>query len=162
MADLLTHVLAAFVLATVLVWHGDGLARRHVPLAMVGAVVPDAAKVYLLVGSLRSSILGVEVAWLALQTVGASLALAAVVALAVAPEDRRPAAAALLVGVGSHLVLDLLVIRAGGLAPPYLYPVTWTQLPAGNVYLSSDVWPGAVAVVVAGVVWVVDWKWRPG
>ncbi|MFB6307705.1 MAG: metal-dependent hydrolase [Haloarculaceae archaeon] len=156
MTDLLTHVLVAFVAATVLSWVAGPVTKRHVPLAMVGAVLPDTAKAYLLLGSIRPSVLGVEVSWLALQTLGGSLALAGVVTLFVDRAERRPAAALLGLGVGLHVLLDYLVVRAGGYAPPYLYPFTWAQLPAGNVYLSSDIWPGALAVAVAGVVVIVD------
>jgi membrane-bound metal-dependent hydrolase YbcI (DUF457 family) len=123
---------------------------------MVGAAVPDAAKVYLLLGGVRTTVAGVEVAWLALQTLGAGLAFALVGALLVPPRERRPVVATLVGGVCLHVGMDYFVIRTGGLAPPYLYPFTWTQLPAGNLYLSADAWPALVAVAVAALVFAVD------
>jgi membrane-bound metal-dependent hydrolase YbcI (DUF457 family) len=156
MTDLLTHVLAGYVLATVASWRLGWLRRRHVPLAMVGAAIPDAAKVYLLLGGVRTTVAGIEVAWLALQTLGAGLAFALVGGLLVPPSERRASLVALAGGVVLHVGLDYLVIRAGGLAPPYLYPFTWAQLPAGNRYLSADIWPSLVAVAVAVGVAVVQ------
>lgn len=156
MTDLLTHVLTAYVLATVASWRLGWLHRRHVPLAMLGAAIPDAAKVYLLLGGVRTTVAGVEVGWLALQTLGAGLAFALVGGLLVPPAERRATLAALVGGLCTHVGMDYFVIRAGGLSPPYLYPFTWAQLPAGNLYLSADVWPSVVAVVVAASVVLVD------
>lgn len=156
MTDLLTHVLAGYALATLVSWRLDPVAPRHVPLAMLGAAIPDAAKVYLLLGGVRTTVAGVEVAWLALQTIGAGLAFAVAGALLVPPAERRPALAALVGGVCLHVTMDYFVVRTGGLAPPYLYPFTWAQLPAGNLYLSADAWPALVAVAMAGLVFVVD------
>jgi len=154
--DLLTHVLAGYVLATAARWRFGWLGRRHVPLAMLGAAIPDAAKVYFLLGGVRTTVAGVEVAWLALQTLGAGLAFVLVGGLLVPPEERRVTLLTLGVGVCTHVGMDYFVIRTGGLAPPYLYPFTWAQLPAGNLYLSADVWPAAVAVAVAAAVTAFD------
>lgn len=155
MSDLLTHALAGYVLGTIAAWTTP-LPRRHVPFVVAGAVLPDMAKVYLLFGSVRSTVLGVEFGWLALQTLGAALLAGGVVALAVTRPERRVGYASLVVGVGVHIALDYLVVRVGGVNPPYLYPFTWAQLPEVGLYLSSDVWPAAVAVPVAVAVWLVD------
>jgi len=160
MTDLLTHVLAGYALATLSSWRLDWLDARHVPLAMVGATIPDAAKVYLLLGGVRTTVAGVEVSWLALQTAGAGLAFALAGSLLVPPRERRATLAALVGGVALHVTMDYFVIRTGGLAPPYLYPFTWAQLPAGNLYLSADVWPAVVAVAVAGLVFALDRRRR--
>lgn len=160
MTDLLTHVLAGYVLATVASWRSDWVDARHVPLAMVGATIPDAAKVYLLLGGVRTTVAGVEVAWLALQTAGAGLAFALAGSLFVPPRERRATLAALVSGVALHVAMDYFVVRTGGRAPPYLYPFTWAQLPAGNLYLSADAWPVTVAVAVAGLVFVLDRRQR--
>jgi membrane-bound metal-dependent hydrolase YbcI (DUF457 family) len=155
-SDLLTHVLAGYVLATLASWRIDWLRPRHVPLAMLGSALPDAAKVHLVAGGVRTTVAGVEVSWLALQTVGGALSLAAIGVLLVPRRERRPVSAVLVGGVLVHVALDYFVIRAGGRAPPSLYPLSWVQLPAGNLYLSSDVWPALVALAVATTVWVLD------
>jgi len=161
MTDLLTHVLTAYVLSTLAVWRLDRVRPRHVPLAMAGAAVPDAAKVYFVLGGIRHTVAGVEVSLLALQTLGVAVAFTLVGGVLVTPSERGVAVPALLGGVGLHVVLDYLVVRTGGYAPPYLYPVTWAELPSANVYLSSDVWPSVVAVAVAAAVWGYG-RWRSG
>lgn len=155
MTDLLTHVLAAYLLGAVVSRYWNRFDRRHVPLVMAGSVVPDAAKVYLLTGAHRTTVAGVEISWLALQTLGVTMSVAAIGALLIAPRERRAAFAALAAGVGLHIGLDYPVVRTGGLAPPYLFPVTWVQLPAGDLYLSSDVWPSLVALGLAVATWIV-------
>lgn len=154
MPDLLTHVLAAYVLATVVSWRVDWFEPRHVPAAMAGAALPDAAKVYLLVGTMEPTLAGVEVSLYALQTVGVASCLALLGAVLVVPAEWRPVADAALGGVWLHVGLDYLVVRVGGVAPPYLFPLTWAQLPAGNLYLSADVWPAAVVGGVSLAVWL--------
>jgi membrane-bound metal-dependent hydrolase YbcI (DUF457 family) len=156
MTDLLTHVLAAYALARVASWRLDWVADRHVALAMLGAIIPDAAKLYLLLGRIRHSVAGVEVSLLALQTVGVALAVVAIGGLLVPPGERRATVATLTGGVVLHVLLDYFVVRTGGRSPPYLYPLTWAQLPSGNLYLSADVWPSLVALVVALTVWILD------
>lgn len=156
MTDLLTHVLTAYVLATVGTWQFSWLQTRHVPLAMLGGAIPDTAKVYLLLGSIRTTVFGVELSWLALQTVGAGLAFTVLGGLLVPPRERRQVLASLGGGVSLHIILDYFVVRAGGYAPPYLYPLTWAQLPAGNVYLSSDIWLSVVATILAASVWAIN------
>ncbi|WP_439025685.1 hypothetical protein [Haloarchaeobius sp. DT45] len=156
MSDLLTHVLAVYVLATVASWSIDWLEPHHVPMAMVGAVVPDAAKVYMLTGDTRFTVAGVTGSWYALQTVGAAACFSLAGSLLVPKRERRVVLAVLLGAVGVHVGMDYFVIRAGGVAPPYLYPLTWAQLPSVDVYLSSSRWPSLVAIPVAGTVWLLD------
>ncbi|MFD1644698.1 hypothetical protein [Haloarchaeobius litoreus] len=156
MSDLLTHVLAAFVVATVASWYLPWLARRHVPLAVAGAVAPDLAKGSLVTGDTQVTLAGVTGSWDALQTVGVVTCLAVAGAMLVDRSERRVALAALLGGAWLHVSMDYMVIRAGGVAPPYLYPLTWARLPSLDVYLSSSLWPSLVAVPVAALVWYVD------
>ena len=155
MTDLLAHALAGYVVATLATWW-LALDSRYVPFGVVGAVVPDAAKVYYLTDGVRSTVFGVEIGWLALQTLGVSLAACGIVALAVSWRHRRAALGMLVGGVVVHVAMDYFVVRAGGVAPPYLYPLTWAQLPSVGLYLSSDVWPSAGALVAAGLVWELD------
>ncbi|MFC4405663.1 hypothetical protein [Haloarchaeobius iranensis] len=156
MSDLLTHALTAFAVATVASWVVPWLARRHVPLATAGAVVPDLAKGYFVTGDPQVTVAGVTGSWYALQTAGVVTCLLVAGVMLVERAERRVALAALLGGTGLHIGMDYLVIRAGGVAPPYLYPLTWAELPSVDAYLSSSVWPSLVALPVAALVWYVD------
>lgn len=152
MADLLTHVLAGYVIAALLARRGV-LPARHVPVVMVGALVPDLAKVYFLLGDPTVEVAGVALSWYALQTLGGVGLL--VLAGTLLFERRERGVAALSLGLGAyvHVAFDLMVERAHGLAPPYFYPLTWWHPPSLDLYISADVWPSLVAIAVAAVVW---------
>jgi len=159
MPDLLVHVLAAYVATRAGGWVApvDRVADRWVAVAMVGAVLPDLAKLYLLVdASAVAAALGRPFHWSALHTLGPAATLAGIGALCFPRGYRRAAFGWLVGGAGLHLLLDLTVTRAGGMAPPYLYPLTWWEPPSADLLLSSDPSSAAVAVVVAAGVWVVD------
>jgi hypothetical protein len=152
--DLLTHVLVAFLLATLVERRTGWVDRRHVPVVMVGAVVPDVAKVHLVLGDPMSAVAGVDVSWYALQTVGGVAALLVIGAALFGPGERRRAFGLLAAGAASHMLLDFPVKRADGLSPPYLYPLTWWRAPSLDLYLSSDAWPAVVAVAAVAALLV--------
>ena len=157
MPDLLAHVLVVYAAATALTWSRLRLSRRMVPVAMVGAALPDLVKAYLVLDSgTVEAALGLPFSWQPLHRLGGLLVLAGLGALLFDRRFRRPAFGTLLAGGVSHLVLDALIRRANGLAPPYLYPFTWWAPPSGDLYLSSDAWPAAAAVVVAAAVLAYD------
>lgn len=162
MPDLLTHVLVAYVTGTVLVWNVDRLPRRLVPVAMVGAVLPDLVKVHLVLsGGTVGSLLGVPFSWQPIHRLGGVLVLAGVGALTFDRSYRRATFATLLAGAGSHLFLDSLIRRANGFTPPYLYPLTWWHPPSGDLYLSSDPWPAVLALTAAAIVFAYGRVGRP-
>jgi membrane-bound metal-dependent hydrolase YbcI (DUF457 family) len=163
MPDLLVHVLSVYVVGRVGGWVGpvDRAPDRWVAVGMVGTILPDLAKLYLLVDAATvAAVLGRPFHWAALHTLGPAATLAGLGALCFPRCHRRAAFGWLLGGVGLHLLCDLAVTRAGGVAPPYLYPLTWWEPPSADLLLSSDPWPAAVAVAVAAVVWVVDRRLR--
>jgi hypothetical protein len=150
MGDLLAHVLVGYAAGTLATRHSTWVETRHVPLVMVGSTLPDLAKARLLVGSgAVGEALGVPFSWLAVHRLGAAVALAGLGALLVTRPERRTAVAVLLAGALGHLLLDGFVVRANGVVPPYLYPVSWWRPLAGNLYLSSDRWPTLVALTLA-------------
>lgn len=148
MADLLTHVAVAYVVSAAAVRAGY-LPDRLLPVVAVGAVTPDLMKPTVPLGVVRGELAGVTYSLWGLHTLGGIVVLAGVGALTLRSSDRRVGWLALVGGGCSHLLLDLLVIRVDGLAPPYLFPLTTWLPPAGNVYASFDVWPALVACSVA-------------
>ncbi|ELY60740.1 metal-dependent hydrolase [Natronolimnohabitans innermongolicus] len=154
MADLLTHVLVAYVLATLLSWRYDWLTPPFVTVAMIGAAIPDLNRLDLVVPSETiTAVTGVPFDWGAFHVLGGSLLAVAIGALLTAPPHRRRVAGLLLLGVASHHALDVLLIDATGYSYPVFWPLTDYQPPSGNLYLSTDRWPAAVSAVLAGVVW---------
>lgn len=155
MVDLLAHALLAYAVFTALTARSDRLAPRHVPLGVVGGVIPDLSKASLIIGSGRvEAVLGLPFSWLALHRLGALLLLAALSALFFERTERPVVFGSVLGGGLLHLALDALVIRADGLVPPYLYPFAWWRLPSGDLYLSSELWPTLVALALAATVWL--------
>lgn len=154
--DLLTHVLVLYVATTVVSWRYPWL-RPYVPVAMAGAVIPDLAKVRLLVGaSTAEATLGAPFSWYPIHRLGGAVVIAGFAALCFSRRTRLRALGVLLAGVASAFLLDAGLIRASGMAPPYLYPLTWWQPPTAGIYLSSDRWPAVVAVGAAVIVWLLD------
>lgn len=157
MADLLTHVLTAYVLAALLSLRDDRITPAMTTAAMVGGVVPDLNRIGLVVpASAVESVLGVPFGWDALLTVGGVAVMVGLLTLLVAPRFRRPTAALLALGAASHFLLDSLLLFPSGYTHPYLWPVTAAGLPGPDLYLSSARWPAAVAVASAGLVWVAN------
>ena len=151
MVDLLAHVLIGYGAFALLARSGH-VRRRHVPVGMLGSLLPDVAKVRLFVPApLVASVLGAPFSWLAIHRLGGVLALAGIGALIVARGERRAVFGALVGGAVGHLLLDSLIVRAGGYAPAYLYPVSWWQPPAGGLYVSSDLWPLLAAAAFAAL-----------
>lgn len=162
MVDLLAHVLVAYVTGTLLAWRGR-LRSASVPILMVGAVLPDLAKLGTVVSPGRvEALLGLPFEWLVFHRLGGIALVAGLGALLFAPGRRRAAWLLLVAGAGEHLVLDAFVIRAGGFVPPYLYPLTWWQPPAVGLYVSSDLWPLVVAAALATGAWALTTGRVPG
>lgn len=150
MPDLLAHVLVAYVAFTALSWWTPRFPRRLVPVGVVGGVAPDLAKVRLVVSdAVIESATGLPFTWDPIHRLGGVVVLAGLGAVLFDRPFRRRAFGTLLAGSAIHLVLDAMIRRANGLAPPYLYPLTWWQPPAGNLYVSADLWPTVLALVAA-------------
>lgn len=159
MPDLLTHVLVAYVLAAAVAASGR-LDDRYVPVVMVGSVAPDGMKLSAVLGYAVGTVAGIPYSTWGIHTLGGVVVLAALGALTIQRRERLPAVVALAVGGVSHLFLDAFVIRADGLAPPYLFPLSGWLPPAANLYASTDPWPAAVALAVAVPVWVLRRRGR--
>lgn len=157
MADLLTHVLTAYVLASLLAIRDDRLTPATVTAAMVGGMIPDLNRIGLLVPAPTvEATLGIPFAWNAFSTVGGVAVVVAVLTLLV-PRRLRPATVAMLsLGAGSHFLLDGLLRFPSGYTHPYLWPLTAAGLQGPGLYVSSDRWPAVVAIASAALVWWVN------
>ena len=152
MAELLSHVLIAYVVLTCAGWRLEWLTQRWVAVGMIGAILPDLSRIGLFVTDATiETALGVPFSFGALQTLGGLLLLAAIGSLVVA-DHRRRAFGLLFVGGFLHLLTDGLKSWADGYAGAWLYPFSWYRHPTPGLYVSSDLWVlvgvGTVALVV--------------
>lgn len=155
MADLLSHLLVAYVVLTVASWWLDWLTPRLVVVGMGGAVVPDLTRIGLVVDPATvQRILGIPFTWGHLATIGGVLLGSAAIAAAFERRWWRRAYAALVVGGLSHLALDGMRVFADGRADQWLFPLlpAWRP-PTPNLYVTSD--PLVLAVIVAATATVV-------
>jgi hypothetical protein len=157
MADLLSHVLVAYVLFTLASWWADSVTRRWVVVAMGGAAVPDLSKVNIVVDTRTvQEATGLPFSYHPFSTLGGVVLVAGVVALLFQREYRWRAWGYLVAGGATSLLVDALRLSIDGRAGTLLYPLTWWGPPSPNLYLTSDPRVLAVALVVAVVVFVFD------
>lgn len=87
MADLLTHVLAGYILGMLLALRYDWIRGPHVTVVMIGAASPDLNLVDLIIrADLIEATLGVPFSWSALHYLGGNLLVLTVLALLVTPK----------------------------------------------------------------------------
>ena len=155
MADLLTHLLVAYAVLTAVSWRVDWLDRPWVVVGVGGAAIPDLVKLDVVLDDAAvSATLGVPFSYEALSTLGGVVLVAGVLALAF---PRRGRAVGLVAAGGVLSVLgDGLRMYADGRASAWLYPVSNWRPPTPNLYVSADPRVLLVALLFAGVVWLVD------
>lgn len=160
MADLISHVLIAFTVFTVVGWFVKWLEPQWVVVAMVGAILPDLNRLGLLLeASTIELLLGIPFSWGAIHTLAGVILLSAIGALLFATRERQIRAFALLLGGGmSHLVVDGVKAWADGYNGAYLYPFSWWRNPTPGWYVSADRWVLVGCLVVAISAFVVD-RW---
>lgn len=154
MPDLLTHVLFAYVLATLLSRRYEWITSRFVTVAMIGATIPDLTRLKLLVPATTvESTLGLPFSWSPLHQLGGAVVVCVIGATIMTPRYRRHVLFLLVLGVGSHFLLDALLYKPSGLAYPFFWPLSDTRLVVDGIYISSDRWPALVSILVAAVIW---------
>lgn len=154
MTELLTHVLAGFVLGTVLSFRFDWVDRRYVTVVMVGATLPDLWQIGLVVPSETvQEALNLPFYWFVLHTPFGTLVTISIASLAVDSAHRKRVFALLLAGAASHFVLDSLLINPSLFSSVLLWPLVTELLPLPLVVVSSDRWPAVLAVSAAAIVW---------
>ncbi|WP_135303754.1 metal-dependent hydrolase [Haloarcula amylovorans] len=156
MPDLLTHVLLAYALATLLAYRHAWLTPAFVTLSMVGALVPDLDHISMIIPPTTvEALLGVPFAWGGLQTGGVVLLVILVGTVLVEPGERRRAFAMLALGASTHLFTDALIRVTDGRSQSVFWPLTRYQPPSPGLYLSTDIWPLVAATTLAAVAWYV-------
>lgn len=158
MPDLLTHVLLAYVIATLLSMRSEWLTPQLVTIAMLGAMVPDFGKIYLVVSNSEvESLLGLPFDWLAIHKLGGALVAITIGAMLTSSDQRRRVFLLLTLGAGSHLFLDALLLTPSGYSYAIFWPLSTYHPPTPNLYLSSDRWPALVSGVAAVSVWYLQY-----
>lgn len=161
MPDVLTHVLAGYIVGTVLALRYGWIRPAHATIVMIGALSPDIKKIdHLIASRTVADVFGVPWRWAALHTLGGTIVVILLGSLLVGPDHRKRAVALLAAGAATHHALDLLLIKGTGYAYPVLWPFTEYRPPTGGLYLSSDRWPALVAITVAAVCWALQRRYR--
>lgn len=158
LADLLTHVLVAYVLATVLSWRFEWLSRPLVTAVLVGAVIPDLGHIAgaAIPAETVSATLGVPFSWRPFHLLGGTAAVVAILTLATDRRYARQLLLALALGAGSHYLVDLFKITETGRSWSLFWPLTSTQLPIPAVYVSAEQWPVVVLILLTTLTWVAN------
>lgn len=158
MADLLSTALLAYALLTVAGWRIEWLDRRWVVLGVAGTAIPDLLKIRLLLdSSVVEAALGVPFDWAAFATLAGVLLVAGLLTLAFARRHWRRVYPLLVAGGSIGLLTDGLRVFADGRADFYLFPLWWRP-PTPSLFVSSDPRVLVVALALAAVVFVIDWR----
>lgn len=158
MADLLTTVLAAYVLLTVTGWWVEWLGPRWVVIGMGGACIPDLQKVDILLDAdTVSAALGIPFTYGVTSTLGGVLLLAGAITLLFERRWWRRVYTLLVIGGVVHIVLDGLRVWADGRASQWLFPFLPSyRPPAPSLYVTSDPRVPALVIAVSLLVFAAD------
>lgn len=157
MADLFTHVLAGFIIATILSWRVDWITPSMIAVAMLGATLPDLNRLDFVISSTTiDGITGLDWSWVAFHRVGGTFIVIAIITLMVPRRYMKAVAAMLVLGAASHYTLDLLLYKPSGQSGALFWPITDYRVAIDGFYLSSDRWPAVLAMLMTGVVLIVE------
>lgn len=156
MADLMTHVLIAYIAAKLLSLWMPWITTPYVTAAMLGAVLPDLDRIELLIpASTVEHVLGVPFDWAALG-LGGPVAIGVLILGVLVPEEHRLRVLAMAtLGAGLHLSADLFSGNGPGPADALLWPLSAWEPVLPGWYMSYDVRLAAIAILVAAVTWFV-------
>ena len=158
MPDWLTHVLVMYVLLQVVAWYEPRLTPPYIAAGMVGGLLPDIAKLQLILPRSRvEALLGVPFSWQGVSWVWGIVLVVLALSFLVDVKHRKAVIGLLLSGSIVHLLLDGIIHSPGRRPTTLLRPTTYLQLP--ELYLSSNVWPAVIAVVVSFVVFTLT-QWQ--
>lgn len=158
MAEVLTHVLVAYVVFTIASWWSNRIEPQWVVVAMVGAILPDLDQLDLVLDAdTITTALGIPFGWGALHTIGGVMLLSGIGALLFTTRRQQVMAFLMLLGGGiTHLALDAVKAWGDGYNGVYLYPFSWWRNPTPGWYVSADRWVLVLTAILAFVVFVLD------
>ncbi len=157
MADLYTHILAGYIIGTILSWWFEWIEYPFVTVVMVGAALPDLNRLeWVIPAETVTRVVGVPFAWWPIHRLGGTVLMACLFALLVPQRHRRAVFGLLLLGASSHYVLDVFLHSWTGYSTAYLWPISEYRFPVGHYYRSTERWPAVLATVVAGCIWALD------
>jgi membrane-bound metal-dependent hydrolase YbcI (DUF457 family) len=157
MPDLLTHVLVGYTIAIALSWRYPRIRYPFVAVAMAGAILPDLNRIELLVPAATvETTFAIPFSWVPLHRAGGTLVIVCLGGLLASKRYRRPVFALLLVGAGSHYLLDFFLYKPSGMTGPLLWPFITDGFAIDGFYRSSDRWPAFIAATGALGVRFVD------
>lgn len=160
MPDLMTHVLAAYILGTLLSIRYEWITPPLVTAAMAGAFIPDITKISLLVPSAQVEVLlGIPFDWGAIHKLGGTAVAVLIGALLTSSPYRRRLFLMLALGAVSHHALDALLISASGHSYAILWPLSTYHPPTPGLFLSSDRWPAVMTAILAAGAWALRYRW---
>jgi hypothetical protein len=163
MPDLLAHAFIAYAVCRVLSWRVEWLTTQYVTVGMVGALIPDITKIYLLFPNhVMERLLGMPFSWYSLGS-GGGVVISVLVGVVLAASDvRRHVAVVLGIGAGSHLFADSLLLTPTGYSTQLLWPLSQARTPSPGLYLSTQPEPMIAAGLVAIGVWSVHARYFAG
>lgn len=159
MADILTHVLMAYIAAKLLSARVDWITTPYLTAAMFGGVIPDINKLELVIpAETVESAIGLPFSWDGLHRLGGVAASIGIVAYLVPTRHRRRLVCMLALGAGLHLVTDAFAGSGVGAASDLLWPLTAWEPVVPRFYVSSDVRIAPIFVALAAITWAaVEW-----
>ena len=160
MADLLTHVLMAYIVAKLLSLRYEWITSPYLTAAMLGGVLPDLNRIDLLLSAdTIEAVTGLPFSWGGLHRGGPVFVLALIIAYLVQRPYRKRVFTLIALGVGLHLVSDLFL--GSGLAPSYalMWPLSGWEPVVPGFFNSRDIRIAPMFMVLSAATWVfVEWR----
>lgn len=140
MPDWLTHTLIG--------WITGKTTKQEISLVVVGALIPDICKLYLLFDMFYPEMTGDF--FLPLHTPFGALLITAGITLLF--QDKKKTFIPLAIGVTTHFILDLFLLNVSG-GMPLLFPFSWQQWQLGLIR-SDEYMMTIAAILVATLVYL--------
>lgn len=140
MPDWLTHTLVAWITGKTI--------KQQVSLVMIGALIPDLTKAYLLFDA--RELAQIQDLFLPLHTPIGAMLIAVLIALFF--QDATKAFIALTIGLTTHFILDFFLLNVQG-GMPLLFPFSWQEWQL-DLVRSDDYRMTILAILAAVIVYI--------